>query len=93
MERAKANHPQDLITLTSGPFWHFVPMIKGLSRDVPRTVQVPFLLGSGTCEQHRHEYPAKESHVRFHHTLSQYLGAGRSSCNITLMPIDDFTFC
>jgi len=41
----------DLITLTSGPFWHFVPMIKGLSRD--------------------------ESHVRFHHTLSQYLGAGK----------------
>jgi len=23
----------DLITLTSGPFWHFVPMIKGLTRD------------------------------------------------------------
>eukprot|EP00439_Symbiodinium_sp_Y106_P068956 s1975_g11.t2 len=42
---------RDLITLTSGPFWHFVPMIKGLSRD--------------------------ESHVRFHHTLSQYLGAGK----------------
>ena len=26
---------QDLITLTSGPFWHFVPMIKGISRDAP----------------------------------------------------------
>ena len=28
---------QDLITLCSGPFWHFVPMLKGMSRNETRS--------------------------------------------------------
>jgi len=42
----------DLITLCSGPFWHFVPMFKSLTR--------------------------KQNHEKFHHTVTDYLEAGKS---------------